>query len=109
MNVADRPTTAPLALALHLSTREEGAIALLSGLRRDAVSPLKPRDPFGPLYVSAALPLAERIAAGRPGTVALQLEGTSAGRASEGRSAARPDLVWCVDVELVAQGRGAVP
>ena len=93
--------TAPLALAVYLATREKGAIAVLSGLRRDLIAPLKPHDHFGPLYVSAALPLVERIATEHPGTVALQLEG---GQANPASATASPDLVWCVDVELVPQG-----
>jgi len=81
--------TSPLALAFCLSSRPEGASASLSGLRRDAVAPVKHHDRFGRLYVAAALPLLERIALGRPGTVPLELEGERAGPVS------------CVDLELV--------
>jgi len=82
--------TSPLALAFCLSSLPEGASAILSGLRRDAVAPVKRHDRFGRLYVAAALPLLERIVLGRPGTVALELEGE------------RPGPVSCVDLELVA-------
>ena len=58
-------------------------------MRRDAVAPVKHHDRFGRLYVGAALPLLERIVLGRPGTVALELEGE------------RPGPVSCVDLELV--------
>ena len=78
-----------LALAFCLSTASQGAQALLSELRRDAIAPLKLDPRFGRLHVSAALPLLERIVVGRPGTVALEFEGESTG------------AVWCVDVELV--------
>lgn len=81
---------APLALALLLSARPEAALASLSGMRRESVTPVKPRSPFGDLIVSAGLPLLERVGHGRPGCVALELEG-QASRA-----------VWCVDVGLVA-------
>ncbi len=81
--------TSPLALAFCLSSRPDGAVALLSNKRRDAVAPVKHHDRFGRLYVGAALPLLERIVLGRPGTVALELEGE------------RPGPVSCVDLELV--------
>lgn len=78
----------PLALAFCLSREPERATAALSGLRRDCVAPVKLHERFGPLCVSVALPLMERIALRQPGTVALELEGDSLG------------TVWCVDVEL---------
>ncbi len=81
--------SSPLALAFCLSSRPDGAIAVLSGMRRDAVAPVKRHDRFGRLYVGAALPLLERIVLGRPGTVALELEGERSGPVS------------CVDLELV--------
>ena len=85
--------TAPLALSLCLSAQPAGASAVLSGLRRDAVSPNKAQAPFGPLYVSAALPLIEQIVGRRPGTVALELD-SECGSESERR-------VWCLDLELM--------
>jgi len=81
--------TSPLALAFCLSSRPEGASGILSGLRRDAVAPVKHHDRFGRLYVAAALPLLERIVLRRPGTVGLELVGESAGPVS------------CVDLELI--------
>ena len=81
--------TSSLALAFCLSSLSKGASAVLSGFRRDAVAPVKNYDRFGKLYVSAALPLLERIALGRPGTVALELAGECYGPVS------------CVDLELV--------
>ena len=80
----------PLSLAFCLSSRPDRAVALLSGMRRDAVGPVKHHDRFGRLYVGAALPLLEQIVLGRPGTVALELEGESSGPVS------------CVDIEIVA-------
>jgi hypothetical protein len=80
---------APLALSFCLSSRRAGARAALSGLRRDAIAPVKRHERFGGLYVAAALPLLERVALGRPGTVALELEADAEGG---GR-------VWCIDVE----------
>jgi len=50
---------------------------------------VKHHDRFGRLYIGAALPLLERIVHGRPGTVALELEGE------------HPGPVHCVDLELV--------
>jgi hypothetical protein len=85
-----RGALAPLAVAFGLSSRAAGARAALAGLRRDAVSPVKRREPFGALYVAAALPLLERAVLGRPGTVALELEGGADGP------------VWCVDLELAS-------
>jgi hypothetical protein len=81
--------SSPLAMALCLSSLPEGAIAVVSGLRRDAVAPVKHHDRFGRLYVAAALPLLERIVLRRPGTVALEWEGELTGSVS------------CVDLELV--------
>jgi hypothetical protein len=81
--------SSPLAMALCLSSLPEGAIAVVSGLRRDAVAPVKHHDRFGRLYVAAALPLLERIVLRRPGTVALEWEGGLTGSVS------------CVDLELV--------
>lgn len=81
--------TSPLALAFCLSSRPEGASAVLSGFRRDAVAPVKHHDRFGRLYLGAALPLLERIVFRRPGTVALELVGERSGPVS------------CVDLELV--------
>jgi hypothetical protein len=78
--------TAPLALSFCLSARPDGACAVLSDLRRDAVAPIKAQAPFGPLYVSAALPLLQQIVGRRPGTVALELD-TECG-----------DRVWCLDL-----------
>ena len=80
----------PLALAFCLSSRSDGALALLSEMRRDAVTPIGRHDRFGRLSVAAALPLLERIVLGRPGTVALELEDE------------RPGPVSCVDLDLVA-------
>ena len=84
-----REACAPLAIAFCLSARKEGALAVLSGLRRDAVAPEKRHESFGGLYVSAALPLLERIAMGRPGTIALELEGEEP-----------VGMVGCVDTAL---------
>jgi len=83
----------PLAVAFCLSARTAGALAVLTRWRRDAVAPVKPIDPFGGLYVSAALPLLERVVQGRPGTVALEVED---------RSAVSGGVIGCVDVELAA-------
>lgn len=84
----DNAARAPLALAFCLTSRAGGCRAALSGLRRDSVAPVKRHEHFGGLYVSAALPLLERIALGLPGCVALELE------------AGDEDAVWCVEVEL---------
>jgi hypothetical protein len=78
-----------LAVAFCLSTRPDGAAAVLSVLRRDDVPPLKHHECFGSLYVSAALPLLERIARRRPGNVALEFE----------REGTRS--ITCVDLALV--------
>lgn len=83
-----RGARAPLAIAFALSSRPDGARAVLSPPRRDAVAPVKRDDHFGDLYVSAALALLERVVRGRPGTVALELEG------------GREEVVWCLDLEL---------
>lgn len=96
--LADEPLRPPferddaqagLAVALLLSPRAEGALARLSEIRRDAVSPLKLHDRFGRLHVSAALPLVEDIVAYRPGPVALEFEGDASG------------AVWCLDLEIL--------
>jgi hypothetical protein len=79
----------PLAIAFALSPRPEGALAALRDLRRDAVSPAKIHDRFGRLHVSVALPLVEGIVGGRPGTLALELEGDARG------------AVWCLDLEIL--------
>jgi len=79
----------PLAVAFYLSTRPDGAAAVLSGLRRDDVPPLKHHEHFGSLYVSAALPLLERIVRRNPGNVALEFE----------REGTRS--ITCVDLALV--------
>ncbi len=81
--------SAPLALAFCLSARRDGAAGALSGFRRDAVAAVKHHERFGGLFVGAALPLLERIVFGRPGTVALELEGRV------------PGPVRCLDLELV--------
>jgi hypothetical protein len=81
--------TAPLALAFCLSSRSEGAGAVLTDFRRDAVAPVKHRDRFGPLYVGGGLPLLERIVLRRPGTVALEVVSERSGP------------IHCVDLELV--------
>jgi len=81
---------ATLAVALCLSARPARARAALSNLRRDAVAPVKRREPFGGMYVSAVLELAERIEGRRPGAVALELEDEEGGP------------VWCADLELQA-------
>jgi hypothetical protein len=86
---AQPDTASPLALAFCLSSRSEGASAVISGFRRDAVAPVKPCDRFGRLYVGAALPMLERIVHRRPGTVALEIVGEHSGPIS------------CVDLELV--------
>lgn len=78
----------PLALAFCLSSRSEGARAVVSRPRRGAVAALKQHDRFGRLYVAAALPLLERIVLGQPGSVALEFEGEHEGPVS------------CVDLEL---------
>ncbi|MDJ0846884.1 MAG: beta-ketoacyl synthase chain length factor [Myxococcota bacterium] len=84
-----RDARAPLALAFCLSAHPEGALALLSGLRREPVGRTKRHALFGGLTVSAGLPLLEHALRRRPGTVALELEGQGAGPS------------WCIDVELV--------
>jgi len=82
----DLPDSAvPLAVALLLSPRPEGAIGILDGIRRAAVAPVARRAPFGPLHVSAALPLIEHVVEQKAGTIALELEGGSS------------SVVWCVD------------
>jgi hypothetical protein len=81
--------TAPLALAFCLSSRSEGAGAVLVDFRRDAVAPVKHCDRFGPLYVEGGLPLLERIVLRRPGTVALEVVSERSGP------------IHCVDLELV--------
>ncbi len=83
-----RGARAPLAVALCLSSRSEGARAVLSGLRHENVAPVKRHERFGRLYVSAVLPLVEHIVLGRPGTIAIELEGDGGER------------VACVDLEL---------
>jgi hypothetical protein len=80
----------PLAVAFAIGREPDGALAAVSNLRRAAVAPSKPNEHHGRLFVSAALPLLERVVQRRPGSVALELE--------EERS----DAVWCVDLELVA-------
>ncbi len=79
----------PLALAFGLSSRSEGAGAVLTDFRRDVIAPVKPRDRFGPLYVGGGLPLLERIVLRRPGTVALEVASERAGP------------IHCVDLELL--------
>jgi len=79
----------PLAFAFCLSSRAQGASAVLSRFRRDAVAPVKPHDRFGPLYVGGGLPLLERIVLRRPGTVALELVSERSGP------------IHCVDLELL--------
>ena len=95
--LADEPLQSPfersgshnaLALAFCLSHDAGGALATLSGLRRAEVAPAKRHERFGSLYVSAALPLLERIVLGRPGTVALEFEADASGP------------VACVDLEI---------
>jgi hypothetical protein len=80
---------APLALAFCLSSRSEGASAVLCDFRRDAVAPVKHCDRFGSLYVEGALPLLERIVLRRPGTVPLEVVSKRSGP------------IHCVDLELV--------
>lgn len=88
-------TTSPLALALLLSPESEGALGVLSTLRRRAVAALPDHAHFGHLHVGAALPLVEAIADGRPGTFALELD------------SGRRNPVWAVDlVESAAPGLG---
>jgi hypothetical protein len=86
-----RGALAPLALAFCLSSRPRGARAVLSNLRRDSLAAVKQNERFGDLYVSAGLPLLEHVVGGSPGTVALELEGSSR------------ESVWCVDVELAPE------
>jgi hypothetical protein len=81
---------APLAIAFHLSSRRDGARAVLSSLRRDRVNPVKGHELFGRLYIAAALPLFESVVSGRSGTLPLELEGEGEGPVS------------CVDVEVLA-------
>ena len=79
----------PLALSLLLTSRPEGAMSVLSGLRRASVEPVAPHPPFGPLHVAAGLPLFEHIVEQRPGTVALAFD-------------AGPDVpIWCLDHDTV--------
>lgn len=75
----------PLAVALLLSPRAEGALGVLTDIRRAAVAPVPRRAPFGGLHASAALPLIEHIVEQKTGTIALELEGGPAG------------AVWCLD------------
>jgi len=95
--LADEPLHPPLdpkgaregmGIAFCLSAGTGGAGALLSSPRRADVKPVSQRAPFGGLYVSGALPLLEAIAAGRPGTIPLQVESGD------------PGPIWCVDLEL---------
>ncbi len=81
---------ASLALSFCLSARRHGAIAVLADLRRHHAPPIKRHERFGSLYVSAALPLLERIVLGEPGIVALEFESEDAGP------------VWCLDLELAS-------
>lgn len=96
--LADEPLQSPfdcsegaalLALAFCLSSRSEGAGAVLTDFRRDTVAPVKHRERFGPLYVGGGLPLLERIVLRRPGTVALEVVSECSGP------------IQCVDLELV--------
>jgi hypothetical protein len=80
---------APLALAFCLSSRSEGAGAVLTNFRRDTVAPVKHCDRFGPLYVGGGLPLLEQIVLRQPGTVALEVVSDRTGP------------IHCVDLELV--------
>jgi hypothetical protein len=84
-----RGCNAPLAVAYCLSRRAAGASAVLSGWRRDAVAALKPDERFRNLYVSAALPLLERIVMRQPGTVALEFESADSAQ------------IGCLDLELL--------
>lgn len=86
----------PLALAFALSAETTGALAVLSGLRRERLRSPAAREPFGGLYVSAALPLLERIVRRRPGTVGLE-------RVPGSREIA------CVDVAPVRARAGTQP
>jgi len=79
--------SSPLALGFYLSCESAGAMAQVSGLRREEVSPVRQSDRFGRLDVSAALPLLEGIVLGRPGTIPLELEADDSGP------------VWCLDLE----------
>ena len=94
--VADEPlqppferedTRTPLAIALVLSQQLEGALGVLTALRRATIAPVPDHEHFGHLHVSAALPLLEHIVRGQSGSIALQL-------ASNGSA-----LVWCVDLQ----------
>ena len=96
--LADEPLLPPfdrsdastaLALGFLLSPHAAGAFAVLSDIRRNAVSPLKHHRHFGSLHVSAALPLIEQIVNRRAGTVALEFEGNGRG------------AVWCLDLEIL--------
>lgn len=98
--LADEPLHPPLdphgvsagmAIAFCLSASLAGADARIARPRRADVKPVGPREPFAGLYVSGALPLLEAIAAGRPGTIPLQVESGD------------PGPVWCVDLELEAR------
>jgi hypothetical protein len=80
---------APLALAFGLSSRRDGAQALLTGLQRDSVTPLKRHERFGNLHVSAALPLLERIVLARPGCVPLEFDGGI------------DEKIWRIEVDLL--------
>ncbi len=79
---------APLAVALALSSRAEGASARLADLRPQGAPRVERRPPFGGLYISAVLPLAEACIRGESTRVGLEL---ACGRGEDGRG-------WCVDV-----------
>ena len=83
-----RGVRAGLAIAFCLSARLEGAVARIANPRRADLKPVAQREPFAGLYVSGALALLEAIAAGRPGTIPLQVESGD------------PGPVWCLDHEL---------
>jgi hypothetical protein len=80
-------SSVPVALSLCLSSRPEGAVAVLSSLRREGVAALQPEAHFGALHVAAGVPLLEQVARGGEGTVALEFASKGGGP------------VWCVDVE----------
>jgi len=66
--------TADLAYALVLSPREDGARARLSDLSLEAEGPLAEEHArFGPLYISAGLPLLSGIVRGEASRVPLEL------------------------------------